>query len=235
MQDLIYIYHNNQQEGPYAPEQLLNMIAEGTLTPVTLAWKEGMSDWAPLHIVMSCKVLKQATQMPPPPSIDQQITQLKVPTPSAATTGLKGVGGWLLFFCVGLTILGPLLSLGQITMDWVKAKPLFFYFPNAKIAIMFESIGLMALLIYGFIAGCMIWGGNARGREIAKRYLLIRLVGFIGVELICVMIMWDLVSQNVTLVIDAMVKPVFREVGFFLIWWFYFKKSKRVRNTYGAI
>jgi len=235
MPDPIHIYHNNQQEGPYSPEQLRDMISKGTVTPVTLAWKEGMPDWAPLNTIMSCKVVQQAPPAPPPPPIDEQTPQLNVPTTPAATTGPKGVGGWLVFFCVGITILGPLFALGQITTNWEQAQPAFAQFPNLKTAILWENIGSVALLIYGFIAGCMIWGGNASGREIAKRFLLIRLFGAIGIEFITVVIMGDMPSQVATSVIGAAVRAVFREVVYFLIWWFYFKKSKRVRNTYGEI
>ena len=47
-----------------------------------------------------------------------------------------------------------------------------------------------------------------------------------------VVIMGDMPSQVFTTVIGATVGAVFREIIYFLIWWFYFKKSKRVRNTY---
>lgn len=218
MPDLIHIYHNKQQEGPYSPEQLQDMIAKGAVAPITLAWKEGMSDWAPLNTIVACAETQQAITPPPP----------------VAATGPKGVGGWLVFFCVVLTILGPLHFLAQISIAWKQFPPVFAQFPNLKTAIMWEQAGLIALLIYGFIVGCMIWNGNPRGREIAKKFLLIRLFGFIGIEFITVVIMRELPSQVVASVIDGVAVAVFVNLISFLIWWLYFKKSKRVRNTYGA-
>ena len=194
------------------------MIAKGAVAPITLAWKEGMSDWAPLNTIVACAETQQATAPPPP----------------VAATGPKGVGGWLVFFCVVLTILGPLHFLAQISIAWKQFPPVFAQFPNLKTAIMWEQAGLIALLIYGFIVGCMIWNGNPRGREIAKKFLLIRLFGFIGIEFITVVIMRELPSQVVASVIDGVAVAVFVNLISFLIWWLYFKKSKRVRNTYGA-
>ncbi|MBT3192566.1 MAG: DUF4339 domain-containing protein [Verrucomicrobia bacterium] len=233
MEDLIHICHNNQQEGPYSPEQIRTMISSGVIMPASLAWKEGMSDWAPLDTIMSCDtpVTIPASSLPPPVSHTSPESGMVAPD---IPTSPKRVGGWLMFFCVGLAILGPLFVLGQMFVTWGQAQPAFDQFQNIRIAVMWENIGSVALLIYGFIAGCMIWGGHPGGREIAKKYLLIRLFGFVGIEFIAIMIMGDMPSQLVARVLGATVGAVFREIIYFLIWWFYFKKSKRVRNTYGV-
>jgi hypothetical protein len=233
MPDLIHIYHNNQQEGPYSSDQLHDMIAKGTVTPVTLAWTEGMSAWAPLNTIVACAERTFPT-VPPPPPAAYAAPQPSETSPPVDVPGPKGVGGWLLFFCVGLTILGPLYNLGQISMNWEQAQPAFAQFPSLKTAVMWENAGTVALIIYGFIVGCMIWGGNPNGREIAKKFLLIRLFGFIGIEFIAVVIMGDMPTEVVASVIGAAVGAIFGNLISFLIWWFYFKKSKRVRNTYGA-
>ncbi len=235
MANLIHIYHNNQQEGPYSPEQLRDMMASGTVTPITLAWREGMSDWAPLETIMSTFQSTMAPTAPSPPARADAVSQANVASPPVTATGPKGVGGWLLFFCVGLTILSPLFSLGQISMNWEQAQPAFDQFPTLKTAVMWENAGSIALVVYGFIVGCIIWSGNPNGRRIAKKFLLIRFFGFIGIEFVAVVIMGDMPSQVVTSVIGAGIGAVFREGLWFLIWWLYFKKSKRVRNTYGAI
>lgn len=205
------------------------MIATGAIAPVSLAWKEGMVGWVPLNTIISCDQPTKAELSSP---VSETVAQTSPSTHAAVATGPKGVGGWLVFFCVGLTILGPLFSLGQITANWERSQPAFDQFPDLKTAVMWENTGLVALLIYGFIAGCMIWSGSSNGRAMAKRYLLVRLFGFIGVEFIMVVIMGDMPSQVFTTVIGATVGAVFREIIYFLIWWFYFKKSKRVRNTY---
>jgi len=147
--------------------------------------------------------------------------------------GPKGVGGWLVFFCVGLTILSPLASLGQIALSWEQSKPAFDMYPSIRTAITFENLGMVAILVYGFVVGCMIWSGNRNGRTLARRYLLIRLFGFFGVEIVVMLIMSGLSSEIMAAVIGVVVGAQFRELVYFLVWWFYFKKSKRVSNTYG--
>ena len=235
MPDLIHIYHNNQQEGPYSPEQIHDMIARGAVTPVSLAWKEGMPDWAPLNTIISCDEVDNAIAPPLPPPIAHPAPQPSVVAPAVAATGPKGVGGWLLFFCVSLTILNPFFFLGCFAMFWaVDLQPMFDLFPNLKNAVICREIGSVALIIYGFIVGCMIWSGNPSGREIAKKYLLINLFGAIGIEFIVVVIRGDMPAQVAQLFEGNALRAIFSHSVGFLVWWFYFKKSKRVRNTYGV-
>jgi len=101
-------------------------------------------------------------------------------------------------------------------------------------AIVWENVCLTTLLLYGLVVGCMIWSGNPNGRVIAKRYLLIRLYGFIGIEIIALFLLGDLPAAALTVCVGGILGTGLREVLYFLIWWLYFKKSKRVRNTYGV-
>lgn len=231
MPKLIHIYHNNQQEGPYYPEQIQDMMTKGIVTPITLAWKEGMPDWAPLNTIISSPQTCSAPTPPPPPPT-YTTSQPSIVSSPVATIGPRGVGGWLLLFCVGLTILGPLFSIGQTRINWIEAQPTLDQFPTLKNAVIWETTCLIALYIYGFIVGCMIWSGNPNGRNIAKKFLLIRFIGFVGVEFVTVIIMGDLPIEVCVSVIGGISGAVFREAIYFSIWWFYFKKSKRVRNTY---
>ncbi|WP_441001135.1 GYF domain-containing protein [Fodinibius sp. SL11] len=145
---------------------------------------------------------------------------------------LQGVGGWLTFFCVGLTILGPLLSIGNMISGWEGAKQAFDAFPKFETAIWVENIGISIITIYGFITGAMIWSGNKKGKTLAERYLLIRLFLFIGTELLALMILSDLPQEAYSIMTDEVIVAVFREVFLFGIWFSYFKVSKRVKATY---
>lgn len=50
---LFYLYLNDQQSGPYAIEQLRGMWSTGSLYADTLYWKEGMSNWMPVHTLLA--------------------------------------------------------------------------------------------------------------------------------------------------------------------------------------
>jgi hypothetical protein len=229
---MIHVFHNNQQEGPYSESQIRNMLATGYLSSVTPVWKKGMNDWAPLNTIIQCESGETATQLTPPPHPLSSPRQ-DIPHVEPANMGPKGVGGWLLLWCVAITIIGPLLSISQNSMSWIQAQPAFDIFPVLKTAVLFENIALTILVIYGFIVGCMVWGGNPNGRELSKNYLIIRFVGVIVIEIITLLLMTDMPSEVVSEVAAEVVGIFPREVLYFLIWWFYFKKSKRVRNTYG--
>ncbi len=201
------------------------MLSTGMISLDDLAWIEGSPDWKPLNTILG------NPQLPPLPvsTISAPVDQ----APTQSSDGPTGVGGWLLFFCVALTILSPLLSISQMISGWEQSEPAFSRFPTLKSVLIWENLGFSAILIYGFIVGCMIWSGSSEGRNIARRYLLIRLFGFIGVEVVAILIMGDLPSEMVAAGIGGVVGALFREGVYFTIWWFYFKMSKRVRNTYG--
>ena len=117
--------------------------------------------------------------------------------------------------------------------NWSQSEAAFVLFPTIKTVLVWENFGSTVLLIYGFIVGCIVWSGNPKGRSIARQFLLIRLFAFIGVELVGLLMMRGLPSEVLAGGVGGVVTAVFQAVAYFLVWWFYFKKSKRVKNTYG--
>ena len=45
----IHIDRNGERFGPYSIEEINAYLAAGTLLPSDLAWKDGMTDWLPVH------------------------------------------------------------------------------------------------------------------------------------------------------------------------------------------
>ena len=175
-------------------------------------------------------------------SVDRALNQKYAPqrpqdVEKSPTTGPRGIGGWLLFFCIALTILGPLWWIVRINYDWMNLQPAIDRFPAAKPAVFFEIAGSAAIVLYGFIIGCLIWRGVSYGKHIAKQYLLIRLLALAGVELVTFGLMSDLPRATVDAGIVAAITTAIAQYAwaavFSLVWWFYFKRSVRVRNTYG--
>lgn len=74
---------------------------------------------------------------------------------------------------------------------------------------MWGNIGGVALLIYGYIVGYIISSGSPRGREVANRYLLISLFGFIGIQFITIVIIGDLPSASITAACGEAAKYIF--------------------------
>lgn len=73
MSGVIYLLYNNQREGPYSVDQIQRLIESGSISSITLAWKEGMPDWEPLNTVLSPEDRLEIpagspdTSIPPPP------------------------------------------------------------------------------------------------------------------------------------------------------------------------
>lgn len=233
MQTLIHIFQNNRQEGPFTVEQVRSMLDRGTIAPITLAWRDGMNEWAPLNTFLDPVPPPTLQATSPPPHYPTTESGSNWSRSRYVTTGPRGVGGWLVFFCVGLTILGPIWSLATMATGWEQSQAAFSRFPSIKTAILWELFSSSAIVVYGFVVGLMIWSGNPNGRSLARRYLLIRLFGIMGVEIVAIVLMGDLPTEVMTAVVGGIVGVGLREIVYFLLWWCYFKKSKRVRNTYG--
>jgi hypothetical protein len=163
-------------------------------------------------------------------------TSQRVPT-AGKHTGPKGVGGWLLFFCVQLTILGPLWSLVQMGDAWDMAEPSFDQYPALRTVAAWDVASTVTFVVFGFIVGCIIASGNPQGRKAAKTYLLVNLLGGMtatAISFIAGSHLMDLPSGGPDPVL-AFMSTCIRPIIWTSIWWLYFAKSKRVRNTYGPI
>ena len=108
-----YLHLNGEQKGPFSAEQLRAMLASGEITPDTLAWREGMSEWSRVSTVLG--------PPPPPPA------GVHPPLPHVAPAQ-KGLSGWIIavIVCACLLVLCvPCccgIALGPITNGIKKAK-----------------------------------------------------------------------------------------------------------------
>lgn len=218
----IYISRGGNQIGPFDEDQIRGMRSAGLITGDDLAQQKGATEWLTLESLL------QSVQRPPQ-------TEIIYPaqTVPAAKARPNGIGGWLLLFCMSLTLFSPLLSLGQMSNAWRASSPAFGSFPAFKDALIWENFCTTILGIYGIIVGCKIWSGNPRGRDLAQRYLNVSLVTYFGTEAITLALMTSLPSELLSEAIDGFFKGGIGQFVRFTIWWLYFKKSKRVRNTYG--
>ena len=154
----IYVSRDGAQSGPFTEGQLHSMLSAKLISPDDLAWREGQPAWETIRTVLG---LAEPPSLNPAalPTAAQSNAEDQLRAKMRKKTTLSGVGGWLTFFCVGLTILGPLWSISQLTSTWEKAMPALNRFPVLKLAVAFETGGSVILMIYGFIVGSSIWGG----------------------------------------------------------------------------
>jgi hypothetical protein len=235
---MYFIHYQGQNRGPYAPDQIRSMWASGIITADAVYWADSV--WRPISELLA----REHSERPITPETASATRQtVSVPVPVVQqramnelnpTSGPKGVGGWLLFFCVALTILAPIAEIFSMFLGWAWAESSFHQYPMLRIGLIWESLCGTAFVIYGFVVGCKVWSGDPDGRRIAKRFLRLRLFGGIGYELFAVFVlMGGLPKAMIAGGITGAVQFMTRELIFFLIWFNYFKFSNRVRNTYG--
>ncbi|MBI2679031.1 MAG: hypothetical protein HYX28_09640 [Candidatus Koribacter versatilis] len=127
---------------------------------------------------------------------------------------LRGVGGWLLLFCIWITVIDPLWDLRLV-----------FYLHYGFQVPLLLSFGLT---LYGVVTGIQLWIG-------AKAALVFLRVYFAAVLLLS---LWGFVTSfRETHAVGFnfwLITAWFRVAAFLAVWVTYFRVSVRVRATYGA-
>lgn len=200
--------------GPYSLQQAQDMLEARQLTPDDYAWRQG-NEWVPLQTLIPAQK----------PTVAMHTTKKSGPT---------GVGGWIFVFCFGIGLVGPLLTAGRMLSDWEKAKPYFARAPAFRAALLTENIGVVVILVLGIWTANRILKGDTRGKQLAKRYLIYRLIITLGAGAITfVILIVAAPSEFVTAGVDGMIPAQVANAFVVGLWWWYFARSKRVRNMYG--
>lgn len=150
-------------------------------------------------------VTEREALLEPEKHIDAEVTRY---APGAGP--LRGVGGWLLFFCVVTTIITPLVSMVEAVNS------------NDPIVILTE----VAFTILALCTGLSLW----RVRPHALRWVRAYLIAGPCLSMIAV---YALQGQATYTTYEPTSNPVVAAVIFVVTWWQYFRKSKRVKATFG--
>ena len=152
------------------------------------------------------------------------------PTHSSPTNGaniiLPGIHGWLKFFCISLTILTPLLNIGFMLKEWQDLSD----FPPLKNAVMLWITCYSAVTFFSVFAGTKLWTQRPNAVKIAKYYLITQLLAALLLPWIVftTIAMPDLFLATLN---DA-IKTGIGGVIYFVIWYSFLCKSKRVKATF---
>jgi hypothetical protein len=144
-------------------------------------------------------------------------TQSATPNFYYAGSGVQGVGGWLLFFCLILTLASPVIVFAQIA-----AQP---HGPNSY------NLIDVARVLYGVVVGIILWMQRRIAIQLVGVYFIVVLATIVLVLLIF-LAAWTrtkspfLLGRGIGSILPSVIHNV--------LWFLYFRKSERVRNTYGA-
>ena len=146
--------------------------------------------------------------------------------------GLKGIGGWLLFFIIGQLVLRPARIMADLNDPANVVTPLFqATFPKAATIISIERALSIGLLLFGVLVALTLWKiRTPYSVKLTKIYLIANPV---------IMLLDTLVFKTSDLppdIQDSIMSRGLIEAGVVsivcLIWFLYFVKSERVRATY---
>jgi Protein of unknown function (DUF2569) len=160
-------------------------------------------------------------QLPPPPDISQggaavAPAAMSATTPSARPIrkDLQGVGGWLLFFCVSITILTPAREFNVLRLQLEAAE-----FHPATLAI-------VAITVLGIVTGITLWTKSARAIAMVQVYFLV--LGGLALFNLGVLLTAGGTDDDELLIVSHV-----RTLIYVAIWAAYFRRSERVRATFG--
>lgn len=155
------------------------------------------------------------------PAAEQIASSLQPPTgaftaiPNRARK-LQGVGGWLLFFCVSLTVINPLMILGEAG--------------NSKNP--FVITVDLALTVFSIYTGITVWLLRPNSFKWLRVFFLVQLV--LGAMTLASSIPTGQSEAEYGSPSSSALTSGIRTVLAVSIWWCYFKKSERVRVNFGA-
>jgi Protein of unknown function (DUF2569) len=144
-----------------------------------------------------------------------------------STKELKGVRGWLLIFCLTMTV-RPLITFYTLTEQF----PVFTSSADPKaIRILYVCLSI-AIVCFGWYSAFLLWTTNSRAVSVAKVYLFATLFYWILLAVMPFLLSPDAQTTPLALFFRAMQKGLPASVVYFSVWMAYLCKSKRVANTY---
>jgi hypothetical protein len=138
----------------------------------------------------------------------------------AATPELEGVWGWLLFFCLILTVLAPIATIEDGSSGWLLIDVL---------------VGLK--VFFGVFVAINLWSRSEYALKLLRIYFFINIgSGILRFVIAAVAAVSYAYAGETGVVGGAMIRLIAYLVGLAILvaWLAYFQNSKRVKATYGS-
>lgn len=158
--------------------------------------------------IVSSQLPEESKEITPPDDASSSSERRKHP--------LYGAGGWLLLFCIGTAIANPLITIVQV----LHSK-------NVLTAVLAFALAAFALDV-----GVSLWRLRPDALSVTKVYFIVLLV-LAGVEILGWLYTFNAAKEAAEPGPDSGLWSAARLILFVGIWWSYFKKSKRVKVTFG--
>jgi len=147
----------------------------------------------------------------------------------------RGVGGWLLFFCVLATIVGPAFFVFFLSADLARILANWNGFQLVPTFRLVNDVGGFGLTAYSIYVGIALWSVKPNAVHTVKTFLIVGLAYNVATELACLSLGTSLWFWAPTPTVGTTVVDLVGEGASFAIWFTYFRESKRVKATYGSL
>ena len=137
---------------------------------------------------------------------------------------LNGVGGWLLFFCIALTVLWPIWILGNYAVQYAMYK-------RSLISVRPLVVLGWVKLALGMAVGIVLWVRNSSAMSWLRIYYGLSTILFLFSTYSWVLIIIRYPGAGMML---SLLYAYLPSTAFFLAGVLYFSFSQRVRATYGG-
>lgn len=154
-----------------------------------------------------------------------------VPLSSLAhDNGPTGVGGWLLFLCVSLAVLGPLATALNLVVGLRDGLPLVGQVPRWGILLIIDTTLSLLILALSLFSGVRMWRAVPR----AHRWGVATLTAAVLYQVLIIVMVpaFRFPTEFEIAIRDELLPDAGRSLVVSAIWLFYLSHSKRVRNTY---
>ena len=144
--------------------------------------------------------------------------------------GAPKIGGWLLLFCIGIAIISPVLMLGGLIVDYSACSPLFDVYPGFLHLCLINTVLVIVISTMGIYTGFALKKIKPGAVKTAKIFLIFYLIlTFLQLPVLSFI---ELPKVSLDILYQEYAKEAFRALIFFIVWFLYFKKSNRVKNTF---
>ena len=159
----------------------------------------------------------------------------KVISSANTKSSLSGIGGWLLLFCVMVTIVEPIYGFSVVVSGAIVSSAnshLFRRFPQLSTVFFIMTVVYLAWSSFSVVVGARIWKKKAGAVKLAQIYLLIRIP--LGILLFVLPLIFGLPEHVLSNLFDikGSTKALIHVFIGSIVWYLYFNKSVRVRNTF---
>jgi hypothetical protein len=142
----------------------------------------------------------------------------------------RGVRGWLLWLCFGLTVISPIWTLVNLSRTWEELSPYFARFPRLEVMTIIDNSLSLGLMVFSIYAGMQLWRVRPHAVPTAKKYFVCLLV-YQGIASV-LPFMAGLPPEANQEMFKQVIGDGIRAVIGVAIWYSYLNKSQRVQATY---